>query len=124
MGRKNVIKHFNMLDNVSIASSQTSEHTFVESVDQASILIDWSAGSTPIGVITVESSNSTDSEFKSNTETWNEIDFGASIDISGATGYHQLIFTALPFRAIRIKYTRSSGSALLTATIHAESLGA
>ena len=113
-----------MLDAVSIATNQTSDKTNVESVDQGTIHINWASGSTPVGVITVEASNSTELEFNASTETWIELDFGTAINVSGTSGDHQIVFDSMPFRYIRIIYTRSSGSATLSANFHAKTLGA
>lgn len=124
VARKNHIKHYKMLSAVDISSSQTSDKTNVEPVDQATIAVNWSAGSTPIGVITIEASNSSDIEFNQSAETWLELDFGVAINVSGNSGNHQIIFDSLPFRYIRIKYTRSSGSATMSATLQAKSVGA
>lgn len=124
MSRRNIIKHFKMLDGVTISANKTSERTMIESMDKAGILIEWSAGTSPVGTITVETSNSTDDEFTKSAESWREIDFGATINISGASGTHQVVFTELPFRALRVKYNYTSGTATLTTTIHSNTVGA
>lgn len=111
-----------MLDDVSIATTQTSGETNVDGVDQAIIIVKWT-GSSPVGVITVEASNSKDDEFIKGTEVWEELDFAAAINVTGNSGSHQLNFTALPFRNIRFIYTASSGTGNLTAHINAASTG-
>ena len=124
MGRRNIIKSYKMLDAVSIGSSQTSDSTNVESMDVASVDVVWSAGSTPVGVITFEATNSDDNTINAGNASWVELSFGAAINISGASGSHHVVFDVLPFRALRVKYTRSSGSATLDCVIHAETRGA
>jgi hypothetical protein len=112
-----------MFDEVSLASTVTSpEKTNVENVDEASIHISWS-GASPLGAITVEASNSSDNDFQASNEVWEALDFGAPISISGASGSHQLILTAIPFRYLRLVYTATSGSGTLTAHIQATSVG-
>ena len=123
MARKNHIKHYKMLDNVSIATNQTSDKTNVEPVDQGTIQVEWT-GTSPVGVLTLEASNSSDIEFTQGTENWVELDFGVPIAISGASGNHQIIFDSLPFRYVRIIYTSTSGTGNLTANFHATSIGA
>lgn len=124
MGRKNIIKSYKMLDAVTIDSTQTSDKTNVESMDVASVDLVWSGGSTPIGAITFESTNSSDNDISAGNDDWVELEFGSVINISGASGSHHIVFNVLPFRALRVKYTRSSGSATLDCTIHSETRGA
>lgn len=106
-----------MFDAVSMATSQTSAATNVQNLDSASIFVEWSGASSPVGTVTVQARNGA-------AGTWYTLDFGASIDVSGASGNHQLVFNEMPFTDIRLVYTRSSGSGPLTATISAKTVGA
>ena len=117
MGRKNVVKSFKMLDAVDISSSQTSDATNVINLDTASIHVVWSAGSSPVGTITVEARNGEN-------DSWYELDFGSTISVSGASGDHQIMLNEMPFTDIRILYTATSGSATLTATLTMKTMGA
>lgn len=121
MGRKNVIKTHRIFDAQSIASTVTSDITNVINLDQASIFISWT-GSSPVGVLTVEATNDDPSQ-NIPVATWRSLDFGSAINISGNSGSHDLIFNELPFAAIRIKYTATSGAGNLTATISAKTIG-
>lgn len=112
-----------MLSSADISTTQTSDTTIVEGIDEASILVQWS-GTSPVGTITIEASNSTENEFKKNLEVWETLDFSATISVSGNTGSHQILLNSLPFRAIRFIYTASSGTGSLTAHINASSIGA
>jgi len=116
--------NFKMLDNVSMALSQTSPKTNVESVDEASIIVNWSGGATPVGTITIEASNSPESEFATGTETWEVLDFAQTIDVSGNSGSHQIQLNSLPFKFIRFNYIFTSGLGNLTAHINGNSIGA
>lgn len=115
MARKNTHSH-KMLDAVSAGSNQTSEPTSVLGMDKASIFVEWSAGTSPVGTITVEARNSP-------VGTWYTLDFISTISVSGPSGSHQIYFTELPFQDIRIKYTRTSGTATLNATIVIKQVG-
>lgn len=107
-----------MLDGVSLDASRTSEPTSCVNLDSGNIYVEWSGGSTPVGEVTVEARNG-------ETGTWFEVDMGGTISVSGASGSHHLIFNAFPGTDIRIKYTRSSGTATaFTATITAKTEGA
>lgn len=120
---RRILNH-KMLDSADISTTQTQNgHTNVEGVDEATIMVEWS-GTAPVGVISVQASNSEQDEFTKGTEVWYDLDFGASIDVTGATGDHQINFTAMPFKAIRFVYTATSGTGTMTAHINATSLGA
>lgn len=115
MARKNTHSH-KMLDAVSLGTSQTSDPTSVLGMDKASIFAEWSAGTSPVGTITIEARNSP-------TGTWYELDFSSAISVSGASGSHQIYLTELPFQDIRFKYARTSGTATLSATIVIKQVG-
>lgn len=111
-----------MLNAVSLGATVTSGATSVKGVDKASILVEWSAGTSPVGTITVEARNG-DGDGQT-APTWYELDMGSAISVSGSSGNHQLVFNELPFTDLRIKYTRSSGTATMTATITMKAVGA
>lgn len=116
MGRKNVVPSYKMFDAVALSASRTSEITNVQNLDKASVLLEWTAGSSPVGVVTVEARQGANGN-------WTELDMGSAINISGASGNHQLVFNELPFTDIRLQYTRSSGDATLTATFTGKQVG-
>ena len=116
MGRKNVVKSYKMIEAGDLASNIESTTTNVINLDKASIHLKWS-GTSPIGTITVEAQNGEN-------DSWYELDFGSSINISGASGDHQIIFNELPFTSIRIQYTATSGTGEITATYTAKVTGA
>lgn len=117
MGRKQFKSGYKIFDAVALSGNQTSSATNVESWDKASILVEWSAGSTPVGTLTVEVRYRDDGN-------WVELDMGSAINISGNSGNHQLVFNELPFKDLRLVYTRSSGDATMTATIAHKTVGA
>jgi len=116
--------NFKMLEDVSMSLDQTSTKTNVESVDEASILVNWYGGATPVGTITIEASNSPDSDFASGVEYWEVLDFSQTIDVTGNSGSHVIQLNSLPFKFIRFKYNRTSGLGTLTAHINGNSIGA
>lgn len=109
-----------MLSEASLSSPHTSEITEVSNLDKASIHIVWS-GTSPIGTIKVESTND---DAKNPNAVWREVVFNATIELSGNTGDHDLVFNELPFNAIRISYTPTSGTGTLNATLSAKVVGA
>lgn len=114
--RKNVVKSFKMLDDVSMASSATSSEVNVVNLDQASIVVDWS-GSSVNGAVVVQAKNGADG-------VWFDLDFGSAIALSTDSGSHTLILSEMPHYAIQIKYNRSAGTGTLNATIVAKTVGA
>lgn len=124
MARKNVIPSHRMLDEISLAGSATSDPTNVVNLDRASISIDWT-GSDAVGAVTVESRKLKEGKPEALADSdWKELDFGATIDITGASGSHEIIFDALDFTEFRVVFTQSSGSTgTLSATLTAKQIG-
>lgn len=115
MARKNTHSH-KMLDSVDISTSQTSNPTSVINMDKAGILVEWENGASPVGVITVEARYSPQGNFVT-------VDFGSPINVSGNSGNLQILMEELPYQDIRLVYTRTSGSADLTATLVIKQVG-
>lgn len=116
MSRKQLVNGFKMFDAADISASVNSSTTNVQNLDGASVFVEWS-GTSPVGVLAVKGRNGANG-------SWYEIDMGSTIDITGNTGSHQLVFLELPFTDLRLDYTRSSGTGSLTATIVAKTAGA
>lgn len=110
-----------MFDNVSIAANQTSRSTVVEQLDKAGIVLEWT-GSSPVGTVSVEGRLGND-QTATNTD-WHALDFGSTISISGSSGSHTLVLEELPWTELRIKYTATSGTGNLTATLLSKDIGA
>lgn len=121
MGRKNVVKTYEIWNGVDLTTDPTSSHTDTINLDKASIFVEWS-GSSPSGTLVVQGTN--DDPSASAAPTWYEIEMGGTISISGNSGSHSLVFTELPFAAIRLNYTNSSGTGTISATITAKTIGA
>lgn len=116
MGRKSIIKPFKALDSVDISSSQNSVSMNLESIDKAVIHIEW-AGTSPVGVLTVQSRMDDKS-------SWIDVDMGNTINISGNTGSHVLLFNEKPAPEIRLSYAATSGVGIMTATLSGNVTGA
>lgn len=110
MARKNVIISHKMLNEAALTGDSTSLPTDVVNLDRASISIAWS-NSDAVGEIQFEARKIKKSqpEVLADTE-WYTLDFGATIDISGASGTHEVIFDALDFTQLRVKYVSTSGT--------------
>ena len=120
MGRKNVVKTYKIMEEADLSGNIESSVTNVINLDSGSIHIIWT-GSSPVGTITVEATND---DPESSSAQYRELGLGSAISISGNSGEHDIVFTYLPFRAIRLIYTRSSGTGSISATLSAKTLGA
>lgn len=109
-----------MFENEDISSNAQSDQTSVHNLDKASIHVTWT-GTSPIGVLKVEATNDSP---ENPSAVWREVSFGSTIDISGNSGSHDLIFNEIPFNAIRLVYTATSGTGTLTAALSAKVVGA
>ena len=120
--RKNVLKTFKSLSaaDMSLASVQ-SQPTNTENLDSGVAIVSWS-GTAPVGVMTVQGRNIKQDANGLTNSDWVDLDFD-TINISGASGKHQLIFTSLPFTEIRFVYTSTSGSGLLDVYFTAKQVG-
>lgn len=122
MGRKNVLKTFDMSaptddnpTNGDMSAPFVSTVVNVINLDKASLHVHWD-GAAPDGEIVVDARNGEH-------DTWYTLDFGTML-ISGNTGDHQLVFNELPFTDIRLQYGFNSGTGTMTARLSAKVTGA
>lgn len=89
----------------------TGEATDVLFLDNVCYEAVWS-GASPDGelIIEVTGDNITETGV---VPTWIELDFGAPIPITGNSGNHLINVNQTPFRYIRPRYARSSGTGTL-----------
>lgn len=121
MSRKSVVPGFAMINSGNLASNIESSVVSVKNLDNASIIVTWT-GTSPVGVLTVQARNNGAGEV--NPEDWYDLDMGGTINISGNSGNHQLVFNLLPFTDLRLVYTATSGSGTLNAVITSKVVGA
>lgn len=117
MGRKNIVSNYAQFGtagcNLATAST-TSNVTEVQYMDNIGIVINWT-GTSPVGAVTIQVSN--------DQLTWDDLDFGNTIDVSGNTGTHIIEITQLPFSYLRAKYTKSSGVGTLYSSLTSKQVG-
>ena len=125
MGRKNVVRSYKMFDAVTISTDQSSTATNVLNLDNASIQVIWSGGGTPVGTITVEATN-IDPDLPSfdSTTDYVTLTLSGTIAVSGNSGNHSIILEEMPFYAIRLIYTSTSGTATMSAYLSSKTIGA
>jgi len=108
--QKAVLKPYPIFNAITISSTQTSGSTNVWGIDFEYIVVVWSGGSSPVGSITVE-------VLYSDNDDWIPLDFASALSVSGNSGSMQIKLNSIPFTHVRIKYTRVSGTATLSAWI-------
>jgi len=125
VGRKNVVRSYKMFDAVTISTTQSSTATNVLNLDNASIQVIWSGGGTPVGTLTVEATN-IDPDLPSfdSTTDYVTLTLSGTISVSGNSGNHSIILEEMPFYAIRLTYTSTSGTATMSAYLSSKTIGA
>jgi len=114
VARKNVLSYAMLLD-ADAAVSVTSPITNVLNLDKASIHLSW-VGTAIDAIVVVQVRNSAKDE-------WYNLDFGSTIEISGNSGDHQLIFNEMPFVDMRLYYEAYSGTGTFDAILTAKQVG-
>jgi len=125
VGRKNIVRSYKMFDAVTISTTQSSTATNVLNLDNASIQVIWSGGGTPVGTLTVEATN-VDPDLPSfdSTADYVTLTLSGTIAVSGNSGNHSIILEEMPFYAIRLTYTSTSGTATMSAYLSSKTIGA
>jgi len=111
---KRTLKPFLLFNAVDLSVNQLSVLTTVNWLDNVGIIVTWS-GTTPVGVFTVECSN--------DGVVWSTLNFGSVIQISGNTGDANINMNQLPFDNIRVRYTATSGTGTLSASLSIKQVG-
>ena len=127
MGRKNLILTYNMLDSIDLDTSANSSATFTTTIDQLSINIVWSGSTgTNTGSIVVQGTNKDPDASSFAAADYFDLELsGGTINLTGASGEHIVIFDKTPFRAIRLVYTNSTHAAgTFSAIMSAKTIGA
>lgn len=94
--------------------------TIIQNLSMVSYDISWT-GSTPIGVLTVEISNTynqnADGTVK-NAGNWTPLTLSQVVNVSGNTGGAFIDVESIAGYAIRLTYTRTSGTGSMNATVN------
>ncbi len=109
-----------VITNGSMAGSLTSLPTIIQNLSMISYDIGWTAGSSPVGAITVQVSNTyrpANGAQPGVAGNWTTLTLSAATNISGNTGNGFIDVDATGAYAIRLVYTRTSGSGTLNVTV-------
>lgn len=110
----------------SMGASITSAPTIIQKLSMISYEVDWAAGSTPVGSLSIEVSNSYSLNQDGSVHsagTWTTMTLSyngssvTSIPVSGNSGNAFIDIDATGAYAMRLVYTRVSGTGSLTATV-------
>lgn len=105
----------------SMATSLTSEVTIIQNLSMVSYDIAWTAGSSPVGDITVQVSNTYRKDGQGNVivaGNWTTLTLSVATPISGNSGNGFIDIDASAGYAIRLVYTRTSGSGTLNVVVN------
>lgn len=113
---------FSVITNGSMAGSLISEVTIIQKLSMISYDISWS-GSSPVGTVTVQVSNSYSKDPDGsvrNAGSWTTLDLSEPAAISGNTGNGFIDIDSSAAYAMRVIYTRVSGTGTLNVIINAK----
>lgn len=117
MSSRPILAPFSVLSAESMGASFSSEPTFIPNISAVSYEASWS-GSTPIGTLAVEVSNSVTTNADGsirNAGNWTVL---TSTAVSGNTGSIFFDVTITAGLATRLTYTRSSGTGSMDAIVN------
>lgn len=112
-----------VITNGSMAGNITSEVTIIHNLSMVSYDVSWTAGSTPVGVLTVQVSNTYKQNADGSVKTagnWTTLTMSTTMSVSGNTGSGFADVDASSAYAVRLVYTRTSGTGVLNAVVNAK----
>lgn len=113
---------YSVITNGSMAGSITSAVTIVQKLSMISYDISW-VGTAPVGVMSVQVSNTYSQNADGtvrNAGNWTTLTLSDPPTVSGATGNGFIDVDATGAFAMRLVYTRTSGTGTMNATISAK----
>jgi len=116
VARKHLIYSYPMYASQVVDVNSVSASSSVDQLDKASIDLRWES-STLVAEAQVEARNGDNAE-------WRVLDFGATIDITGGSGAHELILNEMPFTDLRLAIIVTSGEGTIDAVLTSKSVGA
>lgn len=102
-----------------MAGNLTSEVTIIQKLSMLSYDISWS-GTAPVGVITIQVSNSYSQNGDGtvrNAGSWTTLSLSSPTNVSGATGNGFIDVDATAAYAMRLVYTRTSGTGTMNVIV-------
>lgn len=119
MASRPIIAPFSVITNRSMAATITSAVTVIQNTSMVSYDISWT-GSSPVGSMSVQVSNTYAQNAAGgvlNAGNWTTLTLSATTNVSGNSGNGFIDVLATAGYAIRLVYTRVSGTGTMNATI-------
>lgn len=121
MASRPIFSPYSVITNGNMAGNITSAVTVIQNLSMISYDVSWT-GSTPVGVMSVQVSNTYSQNMDGtvkNAGNWSTLLLSpANPAVSGNTGNGAIDVMATGFYAIRLVYTRTSGTGTMNATIN------
>lgn len=117
MALKNIIKPYHLMIDGDMSGNLTSNIVDVTYTDNVGIQLTFTG--TPSGEFAVEGSVDYDDHLS--TGNWSELTFSTTPQATGSADTHLLNLNQIPYKKIRVTYTRTSGTGTLN--IHVMSKG-
>lgn len=119
MASRPIIKPFSVITSGDLSGNITSIVSIIDNLSMASYSLSW-VGSSPSGTVNVQVSNdyteNVDGSVR-NAGTWNNLPLSISPAVSGNTGNGFIDIDAQAGYALRLTYTRISGTGTLQALV-------
>ena len=116
MGRKHVLKPYQVITAGDMSADITSEVVTVTQLDRVAFEVAWS-GTTPVGTLFV------DAQISPDLGVWTALDID-TMNVSGNSGNHLITVEVSNFVSVRLRYVFGSGTGTLTAYIAGSGVGA
>lgn len=122
MSRKSNRVAYSNITNASMGANVTSSVSDIIYLDNIGVQVTWSAGSTPVGVLSIEVSADYAQDYLGNvTNAGNWVAIGSlTAAVSGNSGSVYFDINQISAPWIRVVYTRTSGSGTLNSKIVAK----
>lgn len=120
MASRPILAPFSVIENESMAGNITSDVTVIQNTSMVAYQVTWS-GTTPIGEMSVEVSNNYTQNADGTVRyagDWATVGpFSDTLDVTGNTGTGFIDIEGISAYAIRLVYTRTSGTGTMNAII-------
>lgn len=119
MSSRTQLNPYSVITNGSMAGNITSSVTITQKLSLVSYAVSWT-GTAPVGAMSVQVSNDYSlypNGLVNNAGTWNTLPLSASTAVSGGTGNGFIDIDANAGYALRLVYTRTSGTGTMNATV-------
>ena len=122
MSSRPLIKPYHLVTDGDMSDDVISAPTIVQMLSMISYEISWD-GTSPVGTITIQGSNSVVLNAAGEVQeegTWSTLNLSAAAEVTGNTGNGSIDISSTGFYALRVVYTRASGTGDLQVIVNAK----